>query len=315
MDDRRFPLPKLSSTWWLFGDDLYNDMTEFAKVDDSKQSLEQTLFKRLSIEPTRDLAGGHQRLVGARYEFPTYSQQFLYEEAKIRGIDNAVAWMDFLCGLPYGIAEMLIIVGEVSTKREKWPFLQGGDVPIPPMPDNLFEERDFTTPRVIHNYCYIQPDRVEFISDGVGSEADPSAPNWWMRINLVGDDTYPYPGEFVGLTIRMFPTLVAGMQRYSPYLYSGHWFDTTVLTSGEALVIEESPEGYYVCVVFWRKEKEVRVYPTDFACYKPGDRITIVKDVSVTKTSQLWRDDDCFTMDQDIWRAVPLTFYGRGFEE
>lgn len=314
--DELFSIPDADATWWLFTNDLYNDMTEFARIDDSRQSLEQTLFERLSIEPTRDLDGGHQRLMGARYELPEYSTDFLYQDALIENVENPAMWIDFLCGLPYRVAEMLILVGEVSTKREKWPFYPGSDLPVPPMPNELFEEDEYSSGRTVQNYCYLQPERVEFVSDSVGGEADPESPNWWIRMNLLDDDMFPYPGEFLGLAIRMFPTMISGQQSYSPFLYSGNWIDTTVITSGEALVVEANEEeGFYVCVVFWRMEKEVRIYPTDFACYQPGDRITIVKDVSTTKTSQLWKDEDCFTMNEEIWRAVPLTFYGKGFEE
>jgi hypothetical protein len=54
--------------------------------------------------------------------------------------------------------------------------------------------------------------------------------------------------------------------------------------------------------------------PTDFAEYREGDRVAIVKDVSATKQSQLWKDEDQKEA-QDAWRIAPVTFYGRGLTE
>jgi hypothetical protein len=54
--------------------------------------------------------------------------------------------------------------------------------------------------------------------------------------------------------------------------------------------------------------------PSDFAEYRVGDRVTILKDIGTTKTSQLWKDEDMETAGE-TWQAVPVTFYGLEEEE
>lgn len=306
----------LSMSWFLFGDDLEAEMTEFAKVNDSRRCLEQTVFRRLSIEPAKDLGGGREYLAGARYEMPKYNREMTRPEALLTKIENPVAWMDFMCGMPFGSCEMLVLCGEVTTKRDKWPFYQNvPGLPVPMVPSNMFEEERYGEDRTPFNLVWLESDRVEVLAQGLAGEPEPSSPNWWLRVNFVEEDRYPYPGEFVGLAVRIFPGLLSGAQPYNPFLYSGHWFDTAYVTSAEAVVVEAHPDGYCICTVNWRVEKEVRVYPTDFARYKVGDRVVILKDVGSTKPSQTWKDEDCFEFDRETWRVVPLTYYGKGFEE
>jgi hypothetical protein len=54
-------------------------------------------------------------------------------------------------------------------------------------------------------------------------------------------------------------------------------------------------------------------YATDFAEYKKGDRVTILKDVATKKDSELWKDEDMEKFDEEVWRVVPLTYYNKGF--
>jgi hypothetical protein len=51
------------------------------------------------------------------------------------------------------------------------------------------------------------------------------------------------------------------------------------------------------------------VKPSDFAEYKVDDRVTIFKDVTTEKQSQLWKDTDTENWD-DVWQIIPLSFYG-----
>jgi hypothetical protein len=54
----------------------------------------------------------------------------------------------------------------------------------------------------------------------------------------------------------------------------------------------------------------VTVKPTDFATYKVGDRVTILKKVPNKKDSQLWKDDDTKKFNVDDWVIAPFMFYG-----
>lgn len=305
----------LSVCWFLFNSTLETDLTEFTRINRGRASLRQTLYARLSLEPGKDMSGSEEYLGGARYEMPKYGREVLFPEAMMHKVENPAAWMDFLCGMPYGSCEMLLLVGEVTTKQDKWPFCQGWSMPVAPIPRNFFEEDVYGESKTAFNLLWLQHPRVEAMADGVGGEPAIGSPNWWLRVNFTDDDLYPYPGEFVGLAARIFPGLVSGQNPFSPFLYSGNWFDTAYVTSGEAMVVEAHADGYYICTVDWRIEGILQVYPTDFTCYNVGDRITIVKALDSTKPSQLWKDEDCWTFDREVWKAVPLTFYGKGFEE
>jgi hypothetical protein len=305
--------PYLSPTWWMFLEDLESQMSEFDEIREAEDSLQKTLYERLMVEPGAGIDEETQRLMGARYEFPIFGFNMIYGDAKLPQVESPLAWVDFLAGFAYGDCEMLTLVGEVTTEKEEWPTTPDEDgMPVPPIPDELFDEETYTEKKTAHNLNWLESDRVDVFADGVGGEPEPQTPNWWLRVNLKGDEKYPYPGEFFGLGVRIFPNLTWGSQKNSPFLFGGHWIDTPFITSGEATIVEKTDKGYYLCQMDWRKDKQLKVYPSDFAEYKVGDRCTVMKDVNTTKTSQLWKDEDCFKFDEEIWRIVPITYYGRG---
>lgn len=308
--------PYLSPTWWMFLEELETGMSEFDDIRAAKESLKETLFERLSLEPGMDFDGGTQRMMGARYELPIFGEEITYQDAVLEAVEKPLAWVDFLAGFPYGCCEMLTLAGEVTTEKEKWPsYPDGDDAPVPPVPEEMFDEETYQEKKTAHNLMWIENDRVDAFADGVGGEPEPDVPNWWLRINFAGDEKYPYPGEFLGLGVRIFPNLTWGKQNNSPFLYGGHWIDTAHITSGPATIVDKKDGGFYLCQVNWRKENNMEVYPSDFAEYQVGDRVTILKDISTTKTSQLWKDEDCFKPNAEIWRIVPLTYYGKGFDD
>ena len=314
--DHGIKAPYLSPTWWMFLDEIKNEMTEFKDIDDqaSKDSLEKSMFDRLKIHPNADMDSGNEILLGARYEIPKFGENFSYDGRLEHSKGEMLAWMDFLAGFPYGCCEMLICCGEVSTKEDEWPtYPDDGGAPVPPVPNKFFQEEEYTEKKTAHNLNWLEAEKMEVFSDGIRGEKQPSNPNWWVRMNFNGEEKYPYPGEFFGLGVRIFPNLTWGKAKDSPFLYSGHWTDTVFITSAEAKIVEQTPEGYYKVQVDWRKKRELKVYPSDFTEYKAEDRVTIMKDVTAKKKSQLWKDDDCFEFDEEVWRIVPLTYYGKGF--
>lgn len=309
--------PYLSPTWWMFLKSLDEEMgDEFHEIQDAKDCLKEPLFERLNIEPGADIDDKVPLLMGARYEIPEWGEEWQYRDAQLDQMPDALAWVDFMAGFPYGCCEMLTLAGEVTTKDDKWrSYPDEGESPVPPVPEEFFEEETYEEKKVAHDLNWLESDRVEAFIDGVHGEKNPESPNWWLRVNFKGDEKYPYPGEFFGLAVRIFPNLTWGFQKYSPFLYSGHWIDTSCITSAEAKIVEKTDEGYYICEVDWRKKDGLKVYPSDFAEYQVGERVTIMKDITTQKTSQLWKDEDCFTFDEEVWRIVPLTYYGKGFEE
>ena len=112
----------------------------------------------------------------------------------------------------------------------------------------------------------------------------------------------------------MMPGEFWGRQKSSPFIYSGNWMDT-VYYSGAVVteVIEPTAEKPYPTYkVQWRKDK-VTAKPTDFTEYKVGDRVTILKDVTSDKKTEIWKDRDTDRFPDDDradWRIVPVSFYG-----
>lgn len=110
----------------------------------------------------------------------------------------------------------------------------------------------------------------------------------------------------------MMPDMYWGHQKSSPFLYSGNWMDTVYYTGARITeVIDPTDEKLYPTYkVKWRKD-EITINPSDFAEYKVDDRVTILKDVSTDKKSQLWKDDDMKSdCDKEKWQIIPITFYG-----
>ena len=302
--------PYLEPTWFAFREDTMDDILEKAGT-----SLEKPMFERLNIRPVVvSDAGDKEKLFLARFEFPKYGAALHFPEADLgMATEKCLGWIDFLSGMHYGCCEMLMVVGEVSTKTEDFPS-QDGEGPVPPVPDELFDEK-FTEDKTLHNYIWLESDNTEGLMDGVGGEAEPANPHWFFRVNCIGKQKWPYPGEFVGLGNRIFPNLPWSNSpddpKFHPFLFSGMFMDTVFITSGVVTAVEKV-DGYYKVQVQWR-EQEVWAYPTDFAQYEEGDRVTICKNIKTLKTSELWKDEDLWSFDDEIWRVVPITYYGKGF--
>jgi hypothetical protein len=303
--------PYLEPTWFAFREDTMDDILEKAGT-----SLDKPLFERLNIRPVIvSDAGDKEKIFLARFEFPKYGAGLQYPEADLGTKEKCLAWIDFLAGMHYGCCEMLMVVGEVTTKPENFPSQDGEKGPVPPVPDEVFDER-FTENKTLHNYIWLESDNAEGLMDGVGGEAEPANPHWFFRVNCIGKQKWPYPGEFVGLGNRIFPNLPWSISpdepKFHPFLFSGMFMDTVFITSGHVLEVENTADGFCKVRVKWR-EKEIWAYPTDFAQYAEGDRVTIMKNITATKTSELWKDEDLWSFDEDVWRVAPITYYGKGF--
>jgi hypothetical protein len=123
---------------------------------------------------------------------------------------------------------------------------------------------------------------------------------------------FPYPGEFLALGVRLMPDRFWDAQESSPFLMSGNFVDT-IYYSGAVIKEVQEPDDerpYSQYTVQWRKDEIRDVKPTDFAEYKVGDRVTILKDVEATKKGQLWKDEDMKEFDREKWVIAPMMFYG-----
>jgi hypothetical protein len=297
------PSTDLGPTWWVI--DREPGMDDLAGT---AGDILQKMKDDLKIFPFQD-RDGNDRLFLARFEFPKYKEAFQFSEALFIS-ENVVGWIDFLAGFQVDCIEMLVAIGEFSTKADKVIVMDGTDKAAAPVPEKFFKWPDES--KILLNLTAIPTkDRAKILAPNLDGEPKPTKPHWWFRGNLVGDTSkFPIPGEFVGLGVRMMPNVAWGKQKSSPFVYSGNWMDTVYYTSAVITVVFPPTDTvpYSTYKVKWRKY-EITVNPSDFAEYRVGDRVTILKDVSTDKTTQLWKDDDTQNAGEN-WQIVPITFYG-----
>lgn len=234
--------------------------------------------------------------------------------------------MNFVAGFQIEAVEMMMAIGELSSLPDedgnvKVVAQDGGGKKTPPKPPAWFIWPD--EERVLLNKLYKRTKEasgyhmVVYIFAG---RAVRLRRHWWLQMVLTGDGEvcegdrkWPIPGEFIGLGVRMLRGLPWGEQKSSPFIYAGNWVDGVFLTTG---TIEEIIEGgdyhFSTYKVKWHNLAEpITLKPSDFAEYKVGDRVTILKDVSITKDYQSSEDDDVQAdCDKSKWQIVPITFYG-----
>ena len=281
-------------------------------MDDLAEGAEEVLKgmgEDLKIYPFQD-TDGKDRLFLARFEFPKYGESFTFPEA-VFATGDVAAWIDFLAGFPIDCCEMLVAIGEYSSTAKNVTVKDGTNKPAASVPDKFFTWPE--TDKVLFNLTGIPTKNVgKMLAPNLEGEPKPAKAHWWFLANLSDQDKkkWPVPGEFLGLGIRMMPDVPWGKQKSSPFIYSGNWMDTVYLTGGVITAVIDSTDTvpYPTYKVKWRKD-EFSVNQSDFALYKVGDRVTILKDVTATKKSQRWDDDDMKTFG-DTWMIVPVTFYG-----
>ena len=304
----------LEEIWWV--------LDEESGMDDLWEQAGDSLLEM--VQSLKDLGddkkiypfqtNGQSRLFLARFEIPIYGGTFQFPKAVFAA--SAVAFLDFLSGVPVDCTEMLVAIGEYSSQANKLAVLPGDGQPVAPVPD-FFEWPDQKA--VLLNLTAIAEDIAEILADNLDGEPEPRAAHWWFRVNLVAEDVgtdpenmrkFPVPGEFLGLGVRMMPDKPWGEQKSSPFIWSGNWINTVYLTSAVIKEVIEPNDTYPYSryIVQWQKF-EVTANPSDFCEYRVGDRVSVLKDVSTTKTSQLWRDEDQHTWGEN-WALVPISYYG-----
>jgi hypothetical protein len=302
-------LRTLEPTWWIL--DREPGMDDLA--DQAGKSLEK-MADDLKIYPFQD-RDGKDRLFLARFEFPKYGGEFKFSEATQEGSQG---FIDFLAGFPIDCVEMLVAIGERSTKADQVAVKDGtgkAAAPVPTGEFGFFKWPDMT--KVLLNLIAIPTKNVaKIFAKNLEGEPKPARVHWWFRVQLVGGTKkFPVPGEFLGLGVRMMPDKPWGKQKSSPFIWSGNWMDTVYYSSGRITEVIDPTNTvpYPTYKVQWRKDV-VTANPSDFAEYKVGDRVTILKDVSTTKKSQLWKDNDMKTFGE-TWMIAPIGFYGLDTQE
>ena len=299
-------LRTLEPTWWIM--DREPGMDDLA--EQAGDSL-QKMGDNLKIYPFQDRSANDRLFLG-RFEFPKYGEGFQFSEA-VTG--DSQGFIDFLAGCPIDCVEMLVLLGEYSTQADEVTVKDGDGKAAAPVPDHFFVWPEMG--KVLLNLTALPiKDVAKILAKNLEGEPKPTKAHWWFRVQLTGGSKkFPVPGEFLGLGVRMMPDVPWGKQKSSPFIYSGNWMDTVYLTGGRIteVIAPTDTVPYSTYKVRWRKDV-VTVRPTDFAEYKVGDRVTIIKDITTTKQSQLWKDDDMKTFGE-TWMIAPIGFYGLDTQE
>ena len=303
--------PAMEATYVMFPeepgfDTAYEQAEELLKAPGGM--LEQYKIFPVTID-------GNRKLYSARFELGTFGNPLQHPEAilpKAAAKGTVAGWIDFMTGFPIGVIELQALVGEISSrpdlKNDLVESVQDPDSVTPAFPKTLFG--GYADSKILMNLMYLSNDYSDFMASDLNGEDQPKGLHWWLRTNLMSDvsgspQLFPYPGEFLGLAVRLFPDRVSFSQESNPFLYSGNFVDTVYFTSGfiKEIIDPTDDQPWPSYRITWRKNPddpnstgEYLLYPTDFTEYKVGDRVTILKDVTTEKTSQQWKDDDMKTM-------------------
>lgn len=274
-------------TWWIWDEEPFDILPE------AGVSLNE-MYSNLNVRP--NIIRQHkERIFEARYELPVFMGSLRYPEGIIAG--DAVAFLDFVIGVPYGCIERIGVVGETT---EVVIGVTDDSHSVPPLLDDLFKEKDDLIP--IYNLLWLDYENTKSFAEALPVPLELEY-HWWFRMNLIGyDDIHPVPGEFMSLVTFLFPNEAWGWQRSNPSLFSGNWMETVFYSSG--IVLSKDGDGVYT--VQYRKE-EIRAIASDWTEYKVGDRATILKRVDNIAQSFTW--EDLTEYDNFEWVLVPITFY------
>jgi hypothetical protein len=276
----------------------------------------QQMGEDLNIYPFQD-RDQKDRLFLARFEFVKFGGAPQFPEV-LQG--EAVAFIDFLAGFPIDCVEMLIFVGEISSKPSSDGIskvsVQPGTGAVPPVPQG--ESALFKWPekeKILLNLTALATKDVgKIFAPNLKGEPKPTQVKWWFRVQLAGGAVkFPVPGEFGALGVRLFPGVYWGHQKSSPFVYSGNWMDSVFYTAALIKEVIDPTDDlpYATYKVIWHGKTEITVWASDFSEYKVGDRVCIMKDIVADKITQLWKDDDMKAdCDKTAWQIVPITFYG-----
>lgn len=165
--------------------------------------------------------------------------------------------------------------------------------------------------------------QIEWLSADHYKDQD-IAPQSWLKHWIHKDDTFPVPGELMCALVKptALPPHVWWYQKSSVYIHAGNWFETQHLTSGVVDEVTEEgdrePKGIGAEYKIKVHGINILAYASDFAKYEIGDRVALLKILSVKEeledVSFAWTD--VYAMEQmDEGRrtydylVVPFEFY------
>lgn len=311
------PPMDLWATWWLFLEPGMDDIYE-----KSGTYLDKWLKKKeLAVVHIDD----KDYIFLGRFEWRNYGRQFVHTDGVIKKQDanNVAMFVDFMSGLSWDAIELLASVRDSSMGSDQFEILKAKNDPAAPIPKSLFEGYEEKT--IYWNYLWMTPKEVEkFSDDHAGSlkgEDDTKNLHDWFRVNILMDDKFPIPGEFMGLAVRIFPEYPWGQQGSNPFIFSGNFMDTAYKMRGQITSVVESsatrPYKLYKVKTHLNKGAEITICATDFEDYNVDDFVTIIKDVAAVENADVfnWKDLEKTVVDEDKWMILPTTYYDTDEQE
>ena len=157
--------------------------------------------------------------------------------------------------------------------------------------------------------------RVEYPADNLGEDV---LPHLWMRYYVKAEDTWPVPGEFIGLLCKplSIPPHVWWFQETSPFLVSGNWFETSCYTSGIITEVLDPEEDEAFCRYKIKVHgAEIVLAPSDFYEYAVGERVAIIRSTVTGENGFSWLDLAALEASEVLnlnMFIAPVSFYLEG---
>lgn len=301
----------LWATWWLFNepdmDDIYKKSGDYLD-----KWLEEKELAIVRIDEDK-------YIFHARFEWRNYGKSFVHPDGVVaaQDSDNVPMFIDFMSGLSWDAIELLTSARDSSMTDEQFAVVKADNDAAPTMPDSLFE--GYEEKYIYWNYLWLAPKETEKCSEDhaktLKDTAEPQNLHDWFRVNVLMDDKFPIPGEFMGFAVRIFPEHPWGQQESNPFIFSGNFVDTAYKMRGQITEVVEAtstrPYKMYRLKTHLNKGAEITICATDFEDYNVDDFVTIIKDVAAVANKDVfnWEDMADIVPDEDKWMILPTTYY------
>lgn len=302
----------LWATWWLLTEPGMDDIYE--KSGDYLDTwLEEKELAVVRIDDT-------DYIFLARFEWRNYGKKFVHKDGVVpkQKEDDVVMFIDFLSGLAWDAIELLTSARDSSMTDEQFDVIKANNDAAACMPKDIFG--GYESRFIYWNYLWMTPKDTETYSENHATNlkdtAEPQNLHDWFRVNVLMDDKFPIPGEFVGLGVRIFPEYPWGDQGSNPFIFSGNFMDTAFLMRGQITEVQDPtdtrPYKLYTVKTHLNKGAEFTICATDFEDYQVDDFVTIIKDVAAVESKDVYNWEDLekeITPDVDKWMILPTTYY------
>jgi hypothetical protein len=296
----------LPFSWWHNPEHGMDD-----RLEEADGSLDE-MFEEYGIYPLFIFQPREEKLFLARFEAIIFDAEFEHDDAmrSEAAPEAPLMFIDFLDGMSCGAAELVGVVGELSSVGDI-VVLESSDSAVPEMPETFFNDKEFEDKDHVA-FSHLWADRLksdnpyQMLAKNLDNEPVPQRCHWWFRFFIADEEEkllWPVPGEFLSFCPRIWPSMVWNKQKSNPFMFSGNWMETVHYSNAKVLeVLDEEPYPKYM--IRYRKH-EIVAKPTDFAEYKVDDRVTILR--LSDKTSWTW--DDLTEFDTEEWVIAPISFY------